>query len=87
MVKKKHKATKEEIEKFLEDNNISGIIKYCDSGIISLYSNHGIFLEIMDYANIEMSVYERKKQSMVEDEIAIMKMIGKDSRPIPTYIK
>ncbi len=41
----------------------------------------------MDYANIEMSVYERKKQSIVEDEIAIMKMIGKDSRPIPTYIK
>ena len=83
----KKKATIKEIEKFLEDNEISGILKVGTGDVISLYKDHATFLEIIDFADIEEAVYARKKEAIINDEITMMKSNSKQFKPIPTYIK
>jgi len=83
----KKKATIKEIEKFLEYNEISGIIKVANSEVMSLYKDHATFLEIIDFADIEEAVYARKKEAIINDEITMMKSANKQFKPIPTYIK
>lgn len=86
MKKKKNKL--KEVEDFLEEHGISGIIRIPDYGTFSMFLESGDKLSILEHAKIELDVLDELRKNEVKFRIAEEnRLASKKSKEFPRYIQ
>ena len=85
---KKKKDKLKEVEDFLEEHNISGIIRIPDYGTFSMFANPGDKLLILEHAQIEVDISKELRMNEVNCRInEENNKISQRNKKYPSYIQ